>query len=169
MCPCVGVHRRALLLSFSLLLIQYPSCINRCYSMVWKRRNKRLYSPRNYSKEYAASLCSSYVAFSLFRVQKEQPESTTDTATTWKNSRSDLSKRSDFHLVYNLSICYTSAYVDIGFSRRGIPIEVYKLVLYFLRLAILWVYGHILIKTHELNEVNICKYMLKEANKWILS
>ena len=55
---------------------------------------------------YLVFLCNSYLAFSrhFVKVQVVQPDSSANTATTWKNPCYILSERSDFHMVVNLSI-----------------------------------------------------------------
>ena len=77
---------------------------------------------------------SSFFFRCFVKVQVVQPYSSTDTATTWKNSRFILWERSHFHLVVNVSIAIY-AYVNIVFSWWDIVTKVYELIHPFQKFA----------------------------------
>ena len=126
-CPCVGINKRTSLIMFVLTSTEYLT------HRSWMVCEMGVKWPYNYaackicSKQHAASLCNSHLAFSPSILLVVQPYSSTDTLTAWKNSCFILSERLDFYIIDNLSITFLALIMQM----------------------LTWD-GTILIKTHEL-------------------
>ena len=103
--PCIGVHKRTLLMSSSLLLLQCPPC--RFTQIVFEMGSEWPYSccfvgrvaSRICLREFVIFLCSSrQVFFSIHFVSVHivHSYSSTDTATAWKKSRFIWTERLGF-------------------------------------------------------------------------
>ena len=113
-CPCVGFHRRTLLISSSLLLQQCPACLVHLTRMVCEIGGRlpyscflvgcRFHDLFKTARSILVQLPSSLFSRRFVRVQVVQPYSSTDITTAWKNCRFSLSVRSDFHMTDNLFV-----------------------------------------------------------------
>ena len=122
--PYEGVHRSTSLMSTSLLLQQYPTCLVRLTWIAFMMGGRWPYSwclvrccrqdLFNIAGSIPMSLPSSFFSSRLVSVDAEHPYSSIDTTAAWKKLRFILSVRSDFHMIDSLLI---AVHASCEFSR----------------------------------------------------
>ena len=95
------------LMSLFLLLLQGPACLVRLIWMVLKMAGRWPYTVQdlfNITRRILVQFPSSFFSIRLVNIYEVHPYNSMDTTAAWKKSPFILSDRSDFHMIYNLSI-----------------------------------------------------------------